>query len=150
MTEMRVCTIGSSGKSAEEFFGVLGDHGVERVIDVRLSNRSQLAGFTKSTDLPFFLRTILRIDYLHAAELAPTQELLNGYKGGQVPWEDYEVMYRDILTGRQVESVLAPSLFANACLLCSEATADRCHRRLAGEYLQRAWATRAPLTLVHL
>jgi uncharacterized protein (DUF488 family) len=147
---MTVYTIGSSGKSAEQFFDLLAQHAVERVIDVRLSNRSQLTGFTKATDLPFFLRSILEAEHLHLPMLAPTKDLLDAYKTKQITWEDYEQAYRAILAERQVEVLFDAALFANACLLCSEATATHCHRRLAGEYLQLAWGTLAPFKLVHL
>ncbi len=147
---MTVFTIGTSGKSAEQFFGMLRENGVERVIDVRLFNRSQLAGFTKSTDLPFFLRTILGAEYLHLPMLAPTKDLLDGYKSKQITWDQYETAYRNILADRQVEVLFDAALFDNACLLCSEPTAEHCHRRLAGEYLQLAWGTLAPFSLAHL
>lgn len=143
-------TIGFSGKSAEQFFDLLRQHNVRRVLDVRLWNRSQLAGFTKARDLQFFLRAILDADYVHLPILAPTKELLDGYKKKQISWADYESAYLQILAERNVEAALNPDLFADACLLCSEATAQKCHRRLAAEYLQSKWELSEQLNLIHL
>ena len=70
---MRLFTIGFTKKSAEGFFTNLSKAGVKRVIDIRLNNMSQLAGFTKRDDLRYFLRTICNIDYIHLPELAPNK-----------------------------------------------------------------------------
>jgi len=150
MDTQNVYTIGFSGKSAEQFFSLLGQHNVQRVLDVRLWNRSQLAGFTKARDLQFFLRTILDADYVHLPILAPTKELLDGYKKKQVSWADYELAYVKILAERNAQAMLAPELFTDACLLCSEATAQQCHRRLGAEYLQSKWGIFNQLNIIHL
>ena len=143
-------TIGFSGKSAEQFFELLVQHNIQRVLDVRLWNRSQLAGFTKARDLQFFLRSILGADYCHLPILAPTKELLDGYKKKHISWNNYESEYLQILTERNVATALNPDLFANACLLCSEPTAQKCHRRLAAEYLQSKWGTSNHFNIIHL
>lgn len=143
-------TIGFSGKSAGRFFDLLRQHNVRRVLDVRLWNRSQLAGFTKAHDLQFFLHAILDADYVHLPILAPTKELFDGYKKKQISWADYEPGYLQILAERNVEAVLDPDLFADACLLCSEATAQKCHRRLAAEYLQSKWKISKQFNIIHL
>ncbi len=135
----KIYTIGFSGKSAEQFFELLNQHKVRRVLDVRLWNRSQLAGFTKAGDLQFFLRSILSVDYFHLPILAPTKQLLDGYKKKQISWGDYESAYLKTLIERNVETALNSNLFTDACLLCSEPTAQKCHRRLAAEYLQSKW-----------
>ena len=134
---MTLYTIGFAQKSAEEFFGLLMAHGVRTLVDVRLNNRSQLAGFTKVRDFPFFLEKIAGIGYRHDDFLAPTKALLDGYKKETVSWEEYERVYDAILRERDVAGRIAPAMYADACLLCSEPTADRCHRRLAAEYLQK-------------
>lgn len=143
-------TIGFSGKSAERFFDLLRQHNVRLVLDVRLWNRSQLAGFTKARDLQFFLRAILDADYLHLPILAPTKELLDRYKKKQISWADYESVYLQILAERNVEAALDSDLFTDACLLCSEATAQKCHRRLAAEYLQSKWGISKQFNIIHL
>ncbi len=118
------------------------------MIDVRLNNRSQLAGFTKSRDLEFFLREICDAEYEHRPDLSPTKELLDGYKKGSVPWDDYETAFLDLLAGRRVEEDLDGQSFeAATVLLCSEPTAEHCHRRLVAEYLASRWGD---VRIVHL
>lgn len=143
----RIFTTGFAGKSAEQFFTMLKGAGVQRILDVRLYNSSQLAGYTKSSDLPFFLRTIVGAGYTHLPAFAPTKQLLNGYKKGEYTWPEYEREYAAILDRRQPHRGLNPNDIEGGCLLCAEPTADQCHRRLAAEYLQRIWPG---LVLTHL
>jgi uncharacterized protein (DUF488 family) len=140
-------TIGFTKCTAEQFFETLRVAEVRRVIDVRLKTSSQLAGFAKGRDLPYFLRAIASIEYHHEPLLAPTPELLEGYKKGRVSWERYVEVFGDILERRRVATVLEPRMFENACLLCSEPTADRCHRRLVAEHFAECWGE---LEVVHL
>ncbi len=145
---MEVYTIGFTRKSAEEFFGILKKAGIRRLLDVRLNNSSQLAAFSKREDLRFFLREICGADYLHEPLLAPTQEMLDQYKKEGGDWADYERLFFALMQERQIETALDPNLFATpTVLLCSEATAENCHRRLVLEYLQERWGT---LEIVHL
>jgi uncharacterized protein (DUF488 family) len=113
--------------------------GVKRLIDVRLRNRSQLAGFAKAEDLRYFLRAIVGVEYRHLSELAPTPELLDGYKKKRRAWEAYEKGFRAPLESRRIDQSLSRELFDGACLLCSEEKPDRCHRRLVAEYLREKW-----------
>lgn len=136
---MTIFTIGFAGKGAEEFFTGLRQAGVKRVVDVRLRNVSQLAGFTKKRDLEYFLRTIVGIDYLHMPELAPTKHILDDYKKRRIDWHEYERSYRQLLQERRPADDLDAEAFDRACLLCSEGEADHCHRRLAAEYLKDQW-----------
>ncbi len=136
---MELYTIGFAGKSAEQFFTSLMKHGVRKVIDIRLNNVSQLAGFTKKNDLKYFLKEIAGIEYEYVPLLAATKELMEGYRGGKISWEEYEATYRKLLEERQVEKVLKPEDFDKGCLLCSEARPDHCHRRLAAEWLKEKW-----------
>uniref|UniRef100_A0A7V4THZ5 DUF488 domain-containing protein n=1 Tax=Candidatus Caldatribacterium saccharofermentans TaxID=1454753 RepID=A0A7V4THZ5_9BACT len=145
---MRVYSIGSGGKSAREFFGKLEEAGIKRVIDVRLHNASQLAGFTKREDLQFFLERMLCAEYRHEPLFAPTREMLRKYRTGQYSWEDYEKEFLALLRERAVEQRFSPDLFAlPTVLLCSEASPTHCHRRLVLEYLQGHWGG---LEIVHL
>jgi uncharacterized protein (DUF488 family) len=137
---MEICTVGFTKRSAADFFGALETAGVERVIDVRLNNRSQLAGFTKASDFPFLLERILGADYHHELLLAPEAEMLKAYRARELPWGSYEAEYLDLLRARDVGSTLDRELFeARSVLLCSEPGPGRCHRRLAAEYLQSCW-----------
>ncbi len=132
-------TIGFTKKNARTFFTKLADSGVERIVDVRLNNVSQLAGFAKRDDLEFFLEAVAGIDYLHLPELAPTKELLDGYKKKTIDWDTYEKEYMTLLDSRGTEQAVSREVLANACLLCSEAEPTNCHRRLLAEYLQERW-----------
>jgi len=137
---VEIHTIGFTQKTAEEFFELLRAAGIKRLVDVRLNNVSQLAGFAKRDDLRYFLRELCDADYVHLPILAPDEGLLKGYRDKTISWEDYVPRYQALLTERRVEEVLDRSLFGvPAVLLCSEPTAERCHRRLAAEYLAGAW-----------
>ncbi len=136
---MELFTIGFAGKSAERFFTSLVKHGVKKVIDVRLNNVSQLAGFTKKNDLKYFLKVIAGIEYEYVPLLAATKELMDGFRGGKISWEEYETAYLKLLEERQALKTLKPEDFDQACLLCSEDKPDRCHRRLAAEWLKGKW-----------
>jgi uncharacterized protein (DUF488 family) len=137
---MEIYSIGFTQKSASQFFGTLKANGIERLLDVRLNNTSQLAGFAKQSDLPYFLREICGAAYEHEPLLAPTQEILDAFKKRKGDWETYVAAYLDLIRSRKVESALSPESFrAKTALLCSEATAEHCHRRLALEYLQQHW-----------
>lgn len=135
MSEMRLSTIGFTKRTAEGFFEALIGAGIRRVLDVRLNRTSQLAGFAKAVDLAYFLQSIGDIELVHLPELAPTDGMLRAYRGREMSWEEYAARYLDLIASRHIEASIDPSLLADGCLLCSEATADRCHRRLAAEYL---------------
>ena len=136
---MRILTIGFTKKSAEAFFTRLQNAGVKRLVDVRLNNISQLAGFTKKDDLRYFLKAICNIEYVHLPELAPTAEILDAYKKQKNgDWELYERRFLDLMRLRQIENT-ARELLADGCLLCSEEKPLHCHRRLVAEYLKEHW-----------
>ena len=145
---MQVTTIGFTQKSAKRFFTLLKEAEVKTVLDVRLNNTSQLAGFSKKPDLEFFLSSMLDINYIDLRELTPERDHLKRYQSGDLSWDDYASAYIEVLAKRRVESNLDITIFDGACLLCSEHTPDRCHRRLAGEYLNSRWSNR--LSIEHL
>lgn len=134
-----VFTVGFTKKTAAQFFEKLRAAGIKRVVDVRLNNVSQLAGFSKRDDLKYFLKEILHVDYVEAPLLAPTQDLLDAYKKSKGRWEDYERDFNKLMEERHIEDKIAPSILAGGCLLCSEDKPHQCHRRLVVEYLQRRW-----------
>ena len=122
--------------------------GVQRLLDVRLNNSSQLAGFAKAKDLPYFLSELVGATYEHEPLLAPTQELLDEYKKRKGDWESYERRFLDLMAERQIERALSPAEFElPTALLCSEATAENCHRRLVCEYLADRWSDVRPVHL---
>jgi len=145
---MEVFTIGFAKKTAEEFFGLLSKAGIRRLVDVRLRNTSHLAGWAKQVDLEFFLRELLGAEYIHELRLAPTDELLTDYRKRRVGWEEYEQRFLGLMAERRIEEQIPRSLFEiPTVLLCTEPTAERCHRRLVAEYLGERWGG---LKVVHL
>ena len=136
----KVYTIGFAKRSAEEFFEAIKKAGIRQLLDIRLNNSSQLAGFTKRDDLRYFLKAICGVSYRHELLLAPTQEILDAYKKYRGSWSNYEKAFLALMATRRVEVKLPRSIFdIPTVLLCSERTAERCHRRLAVEYLQSRW-----------
>jgi uncharacterized protein (DUF488 family) len=137
---MEIYSIGFTQKTAEWFFTRIKNAGIGRLLDVRLNNVSQLAGFAKRADLKYFLKQICGADYLHEPLLAPTQEMLDAYRGKAVSWEEYEAQFLALMAQRRIEHNLDRALFETpTVLLCSEPTAERCHRRLVLEYLREKW-----------
>jgi uncharacterized protein (DUF488 family) len=145
---VEIYTIGFTKKTAEQFFGALREAGIKRLIDIRLNNSSQLAGFTKQADLAFFLKEICGAQYMHQLILAPTKEILDGYKKRKISWEEYERRFNSLLAERKVEEKMDRELFGvPTVLLCSEPKPDKCHRRLVAEYLSKKWSN---VPVIHL
>ena len=140
---MTIFTIGFTKKSAKEFFTALRHSSARHVLDIRLHNTSQLAGFTKREDLRYFLRQIVNMEYHEFPILAPEDSLLSDYrKTGD--WAKFEQSYLELIRQRQVERHIDPALFEDGVvLLCSEAEPNHCHRRLAAEYLARSMLVEA-------
>ena len=136
---MKIFTIGFTKKSAEAFFTRLQYSGVKRLVDVRLNNVSQLAGFTKKNDLRYFTKAICNIEYVHLLDLAPTSEILDAYKKDNGDWEVYERRFLDLMRSRNIQETLSREILDGACLLCSEEKPQHCHRRLVAEYLKENW-----------
>lgn len=148
MAKASVATIGFTQTSAERFFDRLLSAGVKKVVDVRLHNTSQLAGFAKADDLAYFLNRIGGIAYVHEPLLAPTDAMLKAYKKDEGEWAAYETRFLDLMAERGIEHRLEPELLDGACLLCSEAKPHHCHRRLVCAYLNDKWD--GALTVRHL
>jgi uncharacterized protein (DUF488 family) len=137
---VEIYTIGFTQTSAEHFFDRLEQAQIKRLLDVRLKNVSQLAGFAKVQDLPYFLERLAGITYQHEPLLAPSEDLLAAYRKRILTWENYECGFLALMAERQIETVLEQADFdVRTVLLCSEATAECCHRRLLGEYLAEHW-----------
>ncbi|MBR8834052.1 MAG: DUF488 domain-containing protein [Stigonema ocellatum SAG 48.90 = DSM 106950] len=132
-------TIGFTKKTAQQFFEALVNVGVKSVIDTRLNNVSQLAGFTKRADLEYFKKKIGDIKYVHIMDMAPSKDILDAYKKNNGDWETYEKKFLKLMSDRQIENKISPELLDGGCLLCSEAKAHYCHRRLVAEYLSDKW-----------
>jgi uncharacterized protein (DUF488 family) len=132
---MKTYTIGFTKKNAEAFFSMLKQSQVKTLIDVRLNNVSQLAGFAKRDDLKFFLNEICNAEYVHVPDLTPTKEILDPYKKGDMTWKTYEDRFLNLMARRNIERSISPELLEQGCLLCSEHEPHMCHRRLVAEYL---------------
>jgi uncharacterized protein (DUF488 family) len=137
MNDIRLFTIGFTKKKASEFFGKLQNHKIKKIIDIRLNNVSQLAGFAKKDDLIYFLKELCDCDYRHEPLLAPTKEILDGYKKKTISWTEYEKSFLELLEKRKATSLVSLEELNSSCLLCSENKPDKCHRRLVSEYLQK-------------
>lgn len=135
--ELKLYTIGFTKKSAKEFFETLKANEIKIVLDVRLNNRSQLAGFTKIPDFEYFLKMIGDTRYTHFTEGAPKEELLKQWQKKELTWENYEKEYNEMLNQRDIIDRIDKEKLDNACLLCSEPTPEQCHRRLLAEYFKR-------------
>lgn len=145
---MEIYTIGFTKKNAADFFGALKQAGIKRLLDVRLNNSSQLAGFTKRDDLAYFLRELCGIEYEHEPLLAPTREIFDAFKKKGGSWAQFERRFRGLMAERRIEKTIARQRFDDpTVLLCSEPTAECCHRRLVLEYLREKWRD---VHIVHL
>jgi uncharacterized protein (DUF488 family) len=143
-----VATIGFTKTSASRFFERIKRAGVKKMVDVRLHNTSQLAGFAKADDLAYFLKEICGVDYLHQPLLAPTDDILRAYKRDRGDWGVYEERFMSLMAERAIEKRLDPASLQGACLLCSEDKPHHCHRRLVCEYLNDKWG--GVLQVTHL
>lgn len=132
---MNIYSIGFTQKSAEKFFKLILENNITMLIDVRLNNTSQLAGFAKRDDLKFFLKEICNCEYIHIPDLAPTKEILKPYQDKKITWQVYEERFLNLMAKRNIEKYLDTTYFDQGCLLCSEHEPHYCHRRLVIEYL---------------
>lgn len=148
MIMITLYTIGFTKKSAEHFFELLKSNDVKRLVDVRINNTSQLAGFAKGKDLAYFVKQICGISYDHITDFAPTKELLDQWHDKHVTWQEYEKIYRSLLTQRKIANIYSLDEFDGACFLCSEETPELCHRRLLVEYMSELYPEE--ITIKHL
>ena len=156
---VRIFTIGSNAKSAEQFFTSIMKAGVRHIIDVRLNNNGTLLGFTRQAHLPYLLWEIAQISYVHMPMLAPDDKTLGDWKLNakaktagkkRITWQEYERRFLHLLQRRKVETLVTPADLHESCLLCSEVKPDECHRKLVSEFLRDRWADRAKVEIIHL
>ncbi|WP_245809572.1 DUF488 family protein [Desulfamplus magnetovallimortis] len=134
-SSIKIYTIGYTKKLAKIFFNLIRNENISTLIDVRLNNTSQLSAFAKKDDLEFFLHELCAVKYLHIPQLAPTQDILKGYKSKSITWKGYQSKYLDLLSKRNIDEIINSEILDQSCFLCSEHEPDNCHRRLAVEYL---------------
>jgi uncharacterized protein (DUF488 family) len=144
---IKLYTIGFAGKSAEKFFDLLTSAGVRKIVDTRINNASQLAGYAKGSDLKFLAKEIGNMSYEHNIDLAPTKELLSRYREQEIAWEEYETEYLNLLDMRKIATSIDIEKLHENCLLCSEHTPEKCHRRLLADYLKHV---KNDIEIVHL
>lgn len=144
---IKIFTVGYSKKTAEDFFQLLIQANIRLLIDVRLHNQSQLAGFTKKNDLPYFLQKICSCSYEHIPQWAPTKDILDDYKKKHITWQEYTERFLALIAEREIERESQLLDLDHACLLCSESKSEKCHRRLVAKYLQEKLGN---LTIIHL
>ncbi len=146
---IKVYTIGFTKKSAQEFFELLMDNDIEKVIDIRLNNSSQLAGFAKGRDLKYILENLIGIRYEHNIMMAPTKEILDNYKGDRISWTEYKDKYNQLLLSRNIinNEMFNLNRYDHVCFLCSEEAEDFCHRRLLVEFL---FSDKKETQIIHL
>ncbi|SEA84360.1 Protein of unknown function, DUF488 [Desulfuromusa kysingii] len=144
---IKLFTVGFTKKSAKEFFGLLKAAGINKILDVRRNNVSQLAAFAKGEDLKYFARELIDAGYEHDKNLAPPQDLLKRYRDKEVSWREYEVKYIETLNRRNVLTTINFAELDGSCLLCSEHEPNMCHRRLLAEYLRDA---HGDIEIIHL
>ena len=148
MEVRKAYTIGFTKRSAEQFFETLKLFRIKQLIDIRLNNTSQLACFAKRDDLQFFLKEICSAEYIHKPILSPTKDILDEFKKKEISWEEYEKRFLELLEERKIEEIIDRKLFENpTVLLCSESSAENCHRRLVAEYLKNLWSD---IKIIHL
>jgi uncharacterized protein (DUF488 family) len=133
---IQLYTIGFTNKSAEQFFDLLRQNKVKSILDTRINNTSQLSGFAKGSDLKFFAKEVGQMTYQHNIDLAPTKELLADYRDKKITWTEYEIEYLNLIDMRKIGDKINIEDLHENCLLCSEHTPEKCHRRLLAEYLQ--------------
>lgn len=137
---MQLFTIGFTQKTAEQFFSLLSNNNVQVLVDTRLKPDSQLSGFAKGRDLPYFLKNLIACDYRAMPSMSPTDDLLSGYRENK-SWANYEVAFNHLLQERNLIAQLDRTWWQStrACLLCSEHEPEHCHRRLVAEYMAAHW-----------
>ena len=145
--KIQLYTIGFTKKSAEQFFNLLINNGVKRIVDIRLNNNSQLAGFAKFPDIQYFARAICNIDYIHIEDFVPAKDLLNDYQNKKIDWEEYQTIYGNILKERNIIEKYSVKDFDGSCFLCSEDKPERCHRSLLVELFK---TTNKAVDIIHL
>lgn len=145
---MKLFTIGFTQKTARQFFQLLKQNEVQRLVDIRLHPDGQLSGFAKREDLRYFLEALNGCEYIHLPALAPSEEILKAYRSSR-DWPAWEAAYKELLDQRRIPHSLPRALFEEktCCLLCSEAKPDHCHRRLAAERIAQGWPG---VAVVHL
>ena len=142
-------TIGFTKKNARKFFELLKNAGVKKLVDIRINNSSQLAGFAKGQDLEYFMKEICNAGYEHITDLAPTKELLKDYQDKVIDWNGYTVMFKNILKNRHIAERYKIEDFDGCCFLCTEDTPEQCHRRLVAEYFKEKNSDKE-IRIIHL
>lgn len=144
---MKLFTIGSSQKSAEEFFDLLLQNDVRSIVDIRLYNNTVYSGFTRKMWFPYFLEKIGKIDYIEMKQCAPTPKLFKEYQNDELTWKDFRKQYLHLIKERQILNYFSKKMLNRSCLLCAEPEHYHCHRKILSEYLARNYSD---ISVIHL
>jgi uncharacterized protein (DUF488 family) len=142
---MEIFTIGTSGRTAESFFETLEQAEVTSILDTRRHANSQLAGFAKADTLRFLSKRILRVPYFWLDALAPEERLLKEFKDASISWDEYELRYNRNLSSTDTSLFDFKYWGERPVVLCSEYSAEFCHRKSAADFLVK---TDGPYTSV--
>ena len=134
---MRINTISAYETTAEKFFGALESWDVDLLLDTRLKNTNQLAGFTKKNDLAYFVPKLLHADYVHDKLFAPAPTMLERYLHGNIGWDAHADAYREDIREREAVPQFYDRYgeYKSVCLLGTATTPAatwRCSSRCSG------------------
>jgi uncharacterized protein (DUF488 family) len=133
----KLYTMGYTQKPAKKFFNLIDKYEIKRIIDIRLHNNTQLAGFTKQNNLKYFLKRLSDCDYCHIPLMAPSKDIFDDSKKNGLEWKEYASRFNKLINQRKIEQLINEDDIDGACLLCCEPEATNCHRSLVAEYLQK-------------
>ena len=143
----KLYTMGYTQKTAEKLFNLLSEHEIKRLMDIRLHNNTQLAGFTKQNNFKYFIERLSDIEYRHIPLMAPSKDIFDDYMKNGLEWEGYELRFKRLIDQRKIEQLINEDEIDGACMLCCEPEATNCHRRLVAEYLQNYFKN---IEIIHL
>jgi len=137
---MKIYTIGFTKKSAREFFGLLAPLHIDVLVDIRLNNKSQLAGWTKYPDIVYFLEKH-NIGYIHDVNFSPSIEILTKFKKEKGSWDAYTTQFEELMQKREIMNYIKNQYKSfeekSICFLLGEESFVNCHRSLIAEKFRK-------------
>jgi uncharacterized protein (DUF488 family) len=126
---MTVFTIGYEGLDIAAFMALLGDHGIDMVVDVRELPLSRKPGFSKKA-----LANTLNLsgrEYIHMVDLGCPKPVRDRYREDG-NWKRYTEGFLMHLKTQDhaIAELSALVALANCALLCFEADSNSCHRSM--------------------
>ena len=126
---MKVFTIGYEGLSIDAFVSLLGEHGIDTVVDVRELPLSRKPGFSKKA-----LESLLNLtgrEYVHMVDLGCPKLVRDRYREDG-NWKRYTDGFSKYLKtqGDAIAELSSLVSSSNCALLCYEADSNFCHRSM--------------------